>query len=417
MGSEAKGSIPILQVGVGFLFLFTAFQTDGFLQPTILAGLGFHDLGFQSLAIVYGVFSVANFIAPAVVFAVGTKWALVLAALTYCAFTAALIHVVPWVFLCASALLGVGAAVLWTAQGSYVTGFSKEGTLGRNMGITWALTQSSIILGSATAYLAVPPGKDVSEAAAARLFAILLGISTFGVLILCFLRPLPVQPAESEGGQLAEALRVTRRTVSLLGERDIGLLALPILYNGLEIAFYSSKIGSVMGGQDTTLPPLSDAFSPKTATICLAFLGAGEFLGGMSLGRLGDRVGQLPVFVFCVFLQLLSFLLCYANFIASWWAPLPILGHVVAFILGFGDAGINATTMAELGSRYRNESTSAFALRTFYQSLAASIAYVYSGRLSLQYQLLLLSVAAFAAVASYLSLGRRRPMEYLALPE
>jgi hypothetical protein len=40
-----------------------------------------------------------------------------------------------------SVLVGIGAAILWTAQGVYLAVNSDESTISRNTGIYWALLQ------------------------------------------------------------------------------------------------------------------------------------------------------------------------------------------------------------------------------------------------------------------------------------
>lgn len=46
-----------------------------------------------------------------------------------------------WLLYLASAILGVGAAIIWTAQGSFLSRCSEESTISRNSGIFWALLQ------------------------------------------------------------------------------------------------------------------------------------------------------------------------------------------------------------------------------------------------------------------------------------
>ncbi len=61
--------------------------------------------------------------------------ALVLSSALYVVFLAANVKVVPAMLIAASALNGLGAAVLWTAQGSWIVKNSPEDALGRNNGL------------------------------------------------------------------------------------------------------------------------------------------------------------------------------------------------------------------------------------------------------------------------------------------
>ena len=46
-----------------------------------------------------------------------------------------------WSYYVVSILVGIGAAMLWTAQGVYLTNNSDDSTISRNTGIFWALFQ------------------------------------------------------------------------------------------------------------------------------------------------------------------------------------------------------------------------------------------------------------------------------------
>lgn len=47
-----------------------------------------------------------------------------------------------WLLYVASAILGAGAALIWTGQGSYLSRCSNEANIARNSGIFWAMLQA-----------------------------------------------------------------------------------------------------------------------------------------------------------------------------------------------------------------------------------------------------------------------------------
>merc|ERR1712142_954716 len=61
----------------------------------------------------------------------------------------------------------------------------------------------------------------------------------------------------------------------------------------------------------------------------------------------------------------------------------------IAFLLGFSDACFNTQITSILGGVFKEQSSSAFAIFKFMQSLSAAIAFFYSPYLSLQWQLLI----------------------------
>ena len=47
-----------------------------------------------------------------------------------------------WSFYLVAILLGIGGAILWTAEGAYLAIYSNENTASRNAGVFWALFQT-----------------------------------------------------------------------------------------------------------------------------------------------------------------------------------------------------------------------------------------------------------------------------------
>ncbi len=57
---------------------------------------------------------------------------------------ASLIEIVEWAVLGASVVIGFGAAILWVAQGSFLTLCSPKGKRGTHTGIFWFVLHSSV---------------------------------------------------------------------------------------------------------------------------------------------------------------------------------------------------------------------------------------------------------------------------------
>jgi len=75
--------------------------------------------GYISLSIVYVVFCFSNFAAPGVVSVVGHKTTMFFAAATYLLYILSYLSPTPAFIYTASALNGLGAAFLWTAQAQW----------------------------------------------------------------------------------------------------------------------------------------------------------------------------------------------------------------------------------------------------------------------------------------------------------
>lgn len=117
-----------------------------------------HDL--RSLAIIYIVSAIFNWLAPSAMALMGLKITMIVGAATYVVFVAGFFIMDEIMLYSASALLGVGAAFIWTAQGAFLTVNSDSKTMARNSGIFWAMLQSSLLIGN-TYYYFQFAGKDV----------------------------------------------------------------------------------------------------------------------------------------------------------------------------------------------------------------------------------------------------------------
>ncbi|KAF6769694.1 hypothetical protein AHF37_12294 [Paragonimus kellicotti] len=142
------GLFNVILTGVAFLFLFTAFQTASQASQNVLEAAAKESdqdvgVGYVSLSILYAAFSIFNWFAAIVVKLLGPKYTMFLGALCYLVFVATFMEPRAWSLYLGSIINGFGAAVLWTAQGAFVTSCSTESNVARNFSIFWALLQFS----------------------------------------------------------------------------------------------------------------------------------------------------------------------------------------------------------------------------------------------------------------------------------
>ena len=137
----------IVILGIAFMLLFTAFQTASMAEQSVLLSArnepnsSFNGDGYTSLSIIYSVFSLANWIAPPIVTLIGPKITMIVGAAIYLLFILQFLKPMTWALYLGSVLVGIAAAMLWTAQGNFLTINSDSDTVARNSGIFWALLQ------------------------------------------------------------------------------------------------------------------------------------------------------------------------------------------------------------------------------------------------------------------------------------
>jgi MFS family permease len=95
-----------------------------------------------------------------------------------------------WLLYLASAMLGVGAAIIWTAQGSFLSKCSDETTISRNSGIFWAMLQMSMFFGNLFVYFQFQGKTHIDEHTRTLVFSVLIGVGILGFFFLTALRPL-----------------------------------------------------------------------------------------------------------------------------------------------------------------------------------------------------------------------------------
>uniref|UniRef100_G3PLN9 Major facilitator superfamily domain containing 11 n=1 Tax=Gasterosteus aculeatus aculeatus TaxID=481459 RepID=G3PLN9_GASAC len=428
-----RRTFNVVILGVGFLFIFTAFTTCGNVEQTVVKSLRNVTLGgtgYHSLGIIYGVFSFANLLAPAVVAVIGPRVTMFLSGLLYSGYVAVFIVPSTWSFYLTSVLLGVGAAMLWTAQGHFLVENSEASTINRNTGMFWALLQSF--------------KKNLpSDSSRKNLFLSLLVASVLGTLSFLALRRSHGEDEmlSEEEGQSLLSTRVIRivfsqemttynlhlywvRCASSLSETILQLLRTPTIlllspcmaYSGLELAFYSGVYGTCIGAT----AQFGDA-ARGLIGISGIVVGIGEIVGGGLFGLLctNNRFRRTSVVFLGMVVHFVAVYLIFLNIpddapvvfstatqSKPFLTPSVSIALLCSFLLGLGDSCFNTQLYSILGSVYAEHSAPAFAIFKFIQVIPDGGPSSTAGTCPLKWQLLAMVALGFAGTLCFFAVER-----------
>ncbi|KAM6905566.1 UNC93-like protein MFSD11 [Xenentodon cancila] len=434
MSPEGKKLSNIIILGFGFMLMFTAFQTCGNIEQTVIKSFNsteFHGSGYTSMAIIYGVFSASNLIAPSVVAVIGPQLSMFFSGLFYSGYIAMFIYPYTWSFYTASVLVGIAAAVLWTAQGNVLAINSTDSTIGRNSGIFWSLLQFSLFFGNLYIYCAWHGHVHITDKDRQTVFISLTVISLVGCFLFFLIRkpdrdtfppPEGREPllqgesvesstGSSSSGLCYQAYDAFVRACKMFVTKEMLLLSLSIGYTGLELTFYSGVYGTCIGAMTRFGTDAKSLIG--ISGICI---GIGEIVGGGVFGLLNksNRFGRNPVVLLGLITHFIAFYLIFLNIASD--APLapeagtdleayltPSVGVALlcSFLLGLGDSCFNTQLLSIIGFVFHDNSAPAFAVFKFIQSIMAAVAFFYSNYLLLHWQLLILVIVGFFGSISF----------------
>lgn len=432
-----RRTVNVAILGVSFLFIFTAFTTCGNIEQTVVKSLGNDTLagsGYYSLGIIYGIFSFSNLLAPAVVAVIGAKHTMFLSGLLYSGYIAVFIIPSTWSFYLTSVLIGIAAATLWTAQGHFLVENSEASTINRNTGMFWALLQCSMIFGNLYIYLEWNGRTEISERSRKTVFLSLLVASVLGTLSFLVLRKSHTEEemlSEEEGQSLLstrmmykhkansavqDAKTEFKTILQLLKTKTILLLSPCMAYSGLELCFYSGVYGTCIGAT-TQFGEAAKGLIGISGIV----IGIGEIVGGGFFGLLckNNRFRRTSVVFLGMVVHFVAFYLIFLNIPGDapvvfktstqrnpYLSPSVSIALLCSFLLGLGDSCFNTQLYSILGCVYAEQSTPAFAIFKFIQSVFAAVAFFYSGHLVLVWQLLVMVVLGFSGTLCFFVVER-----------
>lgn len=134
-------------LSLGFLFIFTGYNSVQQFVTTYFAQAGLDSTGFLSLLLVYVFLTISNPLSVIFVSKYGSKICMTFGLLIYSLFIASLITNSVLLVYFASCLLGIGASLLWTGQGTYIVKTTDEKSYGANSGFFYTLLSAGSVVG------------------------------------------------------------------------------------------------------------------------------------------------------------------------------------------------------------------------------------------------------------------------------
>ncbi|OUC43782.1 putative ATP synthase F0, A subunit [Trichinella nativa] len=432
--------LPIFQLGFGFYFILTAFQSCSVIEVAILHSAEAQNstshaidkhAGYYSLTIIYAVLTLCNLFITPVVQKLSAKWSMVIGGVTYSTFLASFLYLRTELLYVASAFLGFGASLAWVGQGNYLTLASDKATVGKNAAIVWAIFQLSLPTGGLFLYSQFRDGSNELSSDTVRLiFIVFTCMAVVGTALFALLKQMrPEEQLESlleyesdRESPSVDSVAVTMvkkrltvieeivQTFKLLQSGNMICLVVVFLYSGILLTFWSGVYGTCL--------TFTRQFTVSTKVLLalnVIFVGLGESLGsGLVFGLITSTIesmGRPVVIILGAVVNVLSFFLIFLYIPSmspfqptddiAYFLPNEYVAILCSFLLGFGDSCWNTQIYATLGSKYTTESTRAFALFKFFNSLSSAVSFFYTSYLLLQWQLVILVVMCFLATFSY----------------
>ncbi|KAJ3068230.1 DUF895 domain membrane protein [Podochytrium sp. JEL0797] len=363
-------------LSVGFVFVFMAFTVLQSMASTILAPA----VAFKQLGALYVSFAFFNlFAAATVVEKLGCGASMFAASVGYSLFAVANVVALRFgddvdtqtaILVPAAVITGLSAAVLWAAQGVYVTRCAARENVGKYTGIFFGVFWWASILGPLlTRMLLLGGGSNVD------VFGKLTAVGACGPLVFLWLwkcRPEPGHPDVEAEVVNEDAPRVKYRflgTFRIMFTRSMLLLA-PLYYTtSVDQSFSSGSLPLFIKSGD----PKVDLQNKLYFQACF---GVSLMTTSFFIGRLTDRFGSRPLVCVNLFIHLSA--------MSVLWILKPINNLPVIFacgmVLAFSDTLLMNQIYKLLGTLYPTKSDTpvAFSAYKFHQSLGTGTMFIIS---------------------------------------
>ncbi|CAF4725036.1 unnamed protein product [Rotaria socialis] len=394
----------ITHLSVSFFFIFTSYSV----AQTFQTSSDYAKSGAFAIGIIYLLICVSNAgLSAYIIRLLGVRLTLILSSITYALFIACNIRYNIWSLYICAFLLGFGAALLWTAQGVYVTistnkheqinNLVQSSTRGFMNGMFFGVLQLNQIVGNLIASFLFRLKFDQWI-----LFTIMTVISGLGTISLLFVRP--IELPKTTGKTLFLLLTISNilciyiytyvlekqsilSSLSIIRDPRFALLIPTMCYSGLAQGFIYA-----------TVPPL--IFDKSQKFLVFAILGGVNALNSLFFGKLSDLFPRrVFIFAFGAFAHLIIF-----GLLLLLWKPPLDQNRIEIFIiliigLSIGDTIYTTLIYSVMGIFYaETRPADAFACLKIFVAGATAIGFIEQVLLTIPMQILCLILSMLVSI-------------------
>lgn len=232
--------------------------------------------------VLYGCFAIAGFFAGSVHNVLGPRLTMSIGTSGYALYIGGLwafqVHGTRWFLILAGGILGITAALLWSAQGSIMMAYPLEKDKGRSFTLFWAIFQMGTIVGSAIA-LGIEANSTLPGVSTGVYLAFMIIMLTAIVTSWLLLPPHSVVRGDGTVVELEDAISPLQEFKELRAVlSDWRMWALfPMFFSSNYFYAYQGAIVTVL-------------FNGRTRALVALLEGVGQVLGGVVIGQLTDNL-------------------------------------------------------------------------------------------------------------------------------
>eukprot|EP00823_Brevimastigomonas_motovehiculus_P003472 TRINITY_DN2120_c0_g1_i1.p1 TRINITY_DN2120_c0_g1~~TRINITY_DN2120_c0_g1_i1.p1 ORF type:complete len:462 (-),score=60.23 TRINITY_DN2120_c0_g1_i1:40-1425(-) len=341
-------SRSVVYLGLCSAVLFTAYSPSQSFAATLQP-----DYGFASLAVLYFFFGISSIVAPSIIQVLGVRMSMTISVLGYSAYIFSLVTNGPFLLLFASALCGIGAALLWIANGMFMNGIAEEAKRAKGyfMGLFTSVDACAGVSGFLLSGLLLSTG--FSETV--MVFALTV-ISGFSFVMFFFSRDIPLSDTDRK-----QTMNENLHGMWALFSSDVRLqlLLVYILFMGMNNCVSTGSFPTIIGQR------LGANYIPYVSCT----YGAGRITFSVLWGKVYDSRGWKYVFYpqMCMSLVLYVVVLLSEN---------VVIMFVVGLFFGITDGAINVTVGALSLAIWPTQSKHVFAVSKVISAGGTTIAFL-----------------------------------------